>query len=154
MTFLDELEDEPATEVVAAPIVPAKTAMERLQEVQNEILVENLRIIEDVTHFRDINPPHLDKDGNIVEPTIPEAWVAQLGPEEAEKRMRVAKASWMSAKEAPVALAIAKSVVVGITKALATAQTGPKVLNVAVVQMTAPLPAFKVRDMTKELENK
>lgn len=156
MTFLDDLPDTlPTLSGSEGPMVPKKTALERLKDVQNEILVENLRIIEDVTHFRDIEPQQV-VEGVLIDGTTepPQEWIDQVGEVEAKKRLRIARAAWMNAKDAPVGLAIAKSVVVGITKALATVSSGPKVLNVAVVQMTAPLPQFKVRDMTKELESK
>lgn len=101
----------------------------RIREIEDELLGESLSILQDSLRFKEIGPDSKEP---------PVAWVEELGPQKAMERFRVAMAAWMSAKEAPVALSIAKSLAVGIVKARATEKGGARTLNMTMVQMNMP----------------
>lgn len=112
----------------------------RLREVEDEILQTHLTVIRDLGYFRDIDPslpPEAIRE-------IPSSWVEELGSEgEAAKRMRVAMAGWLPPKDAPMAIGISKSIVLGILKARAKEAQGPRTLNVAFVKFVAPAQQFE-----------
>lgn len=128
-------------ELVATPaaIAPAGTTplaavdvhAERLKSIEDDLLEESLRIVRDTMKFRDI-----DADGA----EIPAEW-ADLPPEEQVKRLRIAKAAWQNAKNAPVGLTIARQTVTGILKARSTEQQQPRQLNIA-VQFNMPATVY------------
>jgi hypothetical protein len=97
---------------------------ERLEELENSIYVSNLRIVDDMTRFAEVTP-------DMHEP--PEEWVRELGPERAAQRFRVAKASWMATKDAPVGITAAKTIVANLAKARATRDAGRQGLQLNVV---------------------
>lgn len=107
--------------------------MDRLRALEDQLLEQSLTIVKDTMHFRDIEP-------GTTEP--PAEWV-DADQDDQTKRLRVANAAWLSKKDAPVGLALAKEVSIGIIKARATEKSGPKVLNLNVVNMSAPLPQFE-----------
>lgn len=123
--------DEFKAEVVVAK--PALTEQEgarlRLREIADDILQKNLQIMGDAASFRDI-----DIDTEV----CPAEWVREMGVLEAEKRLRLAKASWLPAKDAPVGLANARAIVVGMLKSKAMENAAPRTLNVTAVMMTEP----------------
>jgi hypothetical protein len=51
-------------------------------------------------------------------------------------------AAWSNKKDAPVALDIARSILVADMKASAQRGTGQSTMNVQIVQMSAPMPNF------------
>lgn len=135
-----------ALETALAPIEKdalnfAAKRQDKLKELENELFAENMAIMRDMACFRDIDP-------DCEEP--PEQWVTEVGPIEARKRLRIAKAAWLSAKEAPVALAVSKSITMGIIKARATEKAGPRSLNVALVHMVAPASQFEERELEEK----
>lgn len=127
------LDPEEKTEIVKAkPEAIEQTENSKwLRKAQKKLLDKSTRVIEDALLFRDIDPS---------QPSPPDEWVSKLGQVEAERRFRVAKAAWMSAKEAPVAFKIAKDVFVGISKALSADAGAPKVLNMQAVQINLGPP--------------
>jgi hypothetical protein len=149
--WLDELPDaygvaQAAIDMSLAPVKAEENRLatyrqDKLKELENELFAENLAILHDMAFFRDIEP-------DCEEP--PEQWVVELGAEQAKKRLRIAKAAWMSAKEAPVALAVSKSIAMGIIKARATEKAGPRSLNVALVHMVAPPVQFEERELEEK----
>lgn len=116
-----------------------------IRSIEDEMLLEASTIVRDAMKWRDIEPSSVD---------APTEWYQELkerlgdGPakDEAIKRFRVAKAAWMSSKDAPIGLKLATQVMVGIVKARATEDQAPRPLNVAVqiVQMPAQLPSKTV----------
>ena len=110
----------------------------RLQRLEDDLLERAMNIVDGSMAFSEIDP---------ADEQPPKEWIAEFGEEGARRRMRVARASWMNAKEAPVGIKVAAQVAVGIMRANAQKNTGPKVLNIAVVQMTAPLPQFEEREI-------
>ncbi len=119
----------------------AAARQEKLKELENELFHENMAIMRDVACFRDIEP-------DCEHP--PDNWVMELGMAGAQKRLRVAKAAWMSSKDAPVALNVSKSILMGIIKARATEKAGPRSLNVAMVHMAAPQQEFEERELEEK----
>lgn len=144
LDWLDDLPEEVhAAEVVVVPASPVQRSArenrdEYFRSVEDELLTETIAVVRDTLRFREIDP---DEEG------IPDEWVKEAGLIEATKRKRVASAAWMSAKEAPVGIAVAKSVMIGITRARATEKSGPRSLNVQTVYMTAPMPTFEEKEV-------
>lgn len=104
-----------------------------MKSLEAELFLESMQIVSDMNKFREIDPGQEEP---------PEAWTAELGYKAAKERLRSANAGWMSKKEAPIAVQVAQAVVIGISRSRATEKTGPRTLNVQVVQMSAPLPQF------------
>lgn len=138
MEFWEDLgEVEHRAEVVLSPgpdeKAPAKDAEERLDQEVDGIYRRNLKILDDVAHFREVDPS-LGADQ-----PLPSQWVDELGQEEAERRMRIALSGWVSERHAPVAFKLAANVVTGIMKTRAMrSQQGKQPLLVALVSMPEP----------------
>ena len=109
---------------------PKTSELERtereLQKIENEVVGEAYNVLADVGSWADIDPEN---------PECPPEWIAELGEIRAARKLRIARASWMSAKNAPVALKIAQSIVTGAMKARATADAAPKHLNINLVSI-------------------
>lgn len=118
-----------AVEAGSTALAPVSEAFDKLRALEDRILERGLVCLDDVAHWVDV-------EQSTAEP--PQAWVDELGAEGAARRLRVAKSAWMSAKEAPVGIKVAQSVVVGIAKARATAQGGTT-LNLQQVMFNAPV---------------
>lgn len=121
-------DEEALVKVAPAPLEPGHRWLARKQQ---EIFEEAAKITEDVLAFRDLDPA-------LTEP--PPEWVAALGEDEALKRFRVARSAWMSAKEAPVGIKVAKELVVGISKALGESAQAPRILNMQKVTVYSGKP--------------
>lgn len=94
----------PAEIVVAPPagaISAAPVERDPLEELMDKVLTDSLQVVSEATRFAEIAP-------GTTEP--PEAWVRELGPEGAMRRLRVCQGAWMGSKEAPKGLDIAKSI--------------------------------------------
>lgn len=122
--------------IVQAPKPKEVQKREILQGLEDSLLEESMDIVGGVLRFADIAPGQLvDEEGKILpigEP--PPAWVSQYGRERAEKMYRLALAGWASKKDAPVAIEVARTIMIGIIKARAKDPT-PTDLNVSVVQV-------------------
>jgi hypothetical protein len=116
------------------------TEIERVKDLEDEICRDCLEIVGDVRFFAEIDPDEREP---------PEAWVKELGLERAKRRHRVARASWMATKDAPVAISVAKSVMIGAMKVRALERAAPRSLNIAVI-MPVELPNFEVKDLEEE----
>lgn len=103
--------------------------LDQLTGIREELFVEHARILRDVARFRDIDP----KDE-----LPPQEWMLQMGSEEAWKMFRIARASWINAKDAPVGLKISAQIVTGAMKAMAAENKNMRALNIQVVQIIAP----------------
>lgn len=139
------------TEIVPKPKAASIERAEReLQRIENEIVSEASMVVHGTMRFADIDPENPDE--------TPEAWLDELASgavtrEQIEKRKRIAKAAWLSAKEAPVAFAIASKVLVGAMKAKAMAGAAPKSLNLTLVSISAPgqtIQAFPEKEIKHE----
>ena len=122
------------TQVVSKKKLSVEQQREQtLRSLEADLFLESMQIVADSFKFREIEP-------NQKEP--PEEWVQELGYKKAKERLHSAQAGWMSKKDSPVAVQVAQAVVIGISRSRATEKSGPKTLNVQVVQMSAPLPQF------------
>lgn len=140
------------TEIVPKrPVASIERAERELARIENEIVSEASIVVHGTMRFADIDPENPDE--------TPQAWLDEMAadpavtPEVIEKRKRIAKAAWLSAKEAPVAFAIASKVLVGAMKAKAMAGAAPKTLNLTMVSISAPgqqLPAFPEKEIKHE----
>lgn len=139
------------TEIVPKPKVASIERAEReLQRIENEIVSEASMVVHGTMRFAELDPESPDE--------TPQAWLDEMAtgtvtPEEIEKRKRIAKAAWLSAKEAPVAFAIASKVLVGAMKAKAMAGAAPKSLNLTLVSISAPgqtIQAFPEKEIKHE----
>lgn len=132
------------TQLVEPPSASiAKTAAElradRLADIEDGLFADSAFILGGVMSFAELDPEDLD--------LMPKGWVEEFGREEAIKRHRVAKASWMNAKESPVALKMAQTTAIGITKARAAAGGGGiKNLNIGTM-VYMPQPKFEVKEV-------
>jgi len=130
---LSELKSEVLAPTTGRMVAAAEARAEEIRGIEDRIQAGALEVIEDSMWWRSLDPEA---------ESPPEEWIAELGRERARQRFRVAKANWMSAKEAPIGIRTATLVSMGITKARAMEKQVPKSLNVAFVQMSAPLPEF------------
>lgn len=130
------LAPEPAPLAKPEPIklLPKQERLDRLRDLENQLLERSLNVVSDALYFRDIEPGQKEP---------PPDW-GDMDPDEKIKRLRMANAAWLNKKEAPVGIELSKQVAVGIIRARATEKAAPKTLNVAVIQMSAPLPQFEV----------
>lgn len=71
----------------------------------------------------------------------PDEWIVEFGEKEAKRRYTIAKASWLSAKEAPIALSIAPKLVLGIASVRAKrneVKNPVTINNIVGVQIPSP----------------
>lgn len=100
---------------------------EALAACEDRVYERNLRIVESMTHFAEVDPARVNGEGEVISPGTtepPEAWVRELGPEGAAERLRIAKLAYISTKDAPVGMTAAKSIVSGLAKARAVREAG------------------------------
>lgn len=128
---------EPPVEVVEMGM---SADMADVAQLEEDLFHQVSVILTDAMKFRDIAP---DAEAPPVE------WIRAIGLAEAEKRFRIAKAAWASAKDAPAGLKLAKDAMVGMVRARATRDQGPRVLNATLIQTSAPMPVFPERIVDK-----
>jgi hypothetical protein len=119
-----------------------ETLMEDMQTLENEMYHDHLKVMAGVAGFADLDPENIDE--------IPQKWIEDMGPSEAKRKHRVAKAAWLPNKDAPIAIQTSTKVAVGIIRARATEKAGPKSLNIQMVAMTQPRQQFEVIDVDDE----
>jgi hypothetical protein len=90
-------------------------AEDRLAAQEDEVFARNLQIVDDMTYWADVEP-------GTKEP--PDEWVQSMGRDAARRRLRVATASCMSLKDAPIGISAAKSIVSSLAKARAVRDVG------------------------------
>lgn len=100
-----------------------------------------MRTVEAALHWEDIDP-------DVAEP--PTEWVESIGYEAAKKRLRVAKAAWMNAKDAPVGLGMARNTFVGITKVRSALKASSPTLQINLVSFASPMAAIETIDVESE----
>lgn len=119
----------------------ARDRAQVVEDVENKLLEESHEIVSGVMAFADI-------EGN--EDTPPAEWIAELGPEAAIKKHRLARLGMMPAKDAPVGITVAQNIVKSVLAAKAKRQTnGGDELYLEVVTITLTnQPPDKVIDVT------
>jgi len=136
-----------APEVVAQPAtqaeVPASLARERwehaqLRALEDEIYLESMGMLRDALRF-----PELSEAAHL------ERWAEELGSEDlALRRRAIAAAGQMPAKDAPIALQLAKSVVVAVHKGRKDAGLDAEPLGIQVQIVVAP-PTYPRQRLTE-----
>ncbi len=101
-------------------------SLEPFRELENELMKQGTEILADSLAWPEIGP-------DTTEP--PAEWVTALGRKRAEQKLRVALASWMPTKEAPVGLKMAQATVLGIARLRAGDRETNQKLNVQIVQV-------------------
>lgn len=114
-----------------------------IRGIEERMLVRGLGIMDGVLSFADIDRDQEDP---------PQEWIDMLGEQEAKKRLRVARACWMNAKEAPVGLQLTQRFVSGAQKSRAMENVDRRPLQVTVVNIGAPVAAQEYPEL--EAENK
>lgn len=129
-------------------------AAETLKTIEDEVLAESISIVKDCLNFADLG---FDQEDN---PITPESWDA-LPFEEKERKLRLARATWMPAGDVPFGIKLAHASMMGIIKARATKESGTKTLNIEYASFPAPAPLAKkeyndedVIDVTDTYESK
>ena len=112
--------------MIVNPATDADLAVSRVERLRAEIYMKAADVCMSAMSFADV-------DFDAEEP--PEAWVAELGPEEAARRFRVAKSAQLSNRDAPAALKIATTILVGAMRDDALVRSAPK-LNVQLVELS------------------
>lgn len=79
----------------------------RIEELENELMEKCAHVISDYLSFREVT--HDQKDP-------PQAWIDELGEEEARKKLNVAKAAWLPPSLAPAGPTLAARMSVGIAR--------------------------------------
>lgn len=124
-----------------AEIIETKEeTFERLARIEEALRADSFELVHDVMQFADIAPD---------EPDIPPDWITQYGFPTALKKFRLAKAGWLGAKEAPVAIKVAASICGNIIKARATEIT-KQPLNMTLVQVNANIKKYDVQEIDDE----
>lgn len=125
----------------ARPLTVEEEKQAELRKLEDGIFHQHLSVVSDSSFWTEVTQ-------DTTEP--PAEWVAELGYKKACQRLRVAKANWYSAKEAPVGIAVSQRVVMGMVRARSMEKHVPRTLNVSVVQMTAPPKTYPSLRLEKE----
>lgn len=108
---LSPLAQETTLAKVSAPPKESKLAKREkaaLVLIEEHVFRSAMEMIEGMNAFSDIEP-------DATEP--PQEWIQDLGKKMAWKKFRIAKASWMGSKEAPIALRIVPPIAGAIMRA-------------------------------------
>lgn len=155
MAMDSNLLEGPTTATNTTPLARAnnraeahRLALEKAQRIkgfEDEILENSLAVVSGAMAFMEIDADTSDED-------MPASFIEKCGGdiEKAKMRMRLARSAWMSRNEAPAGLDMAVRISTNIIRARAVEKAGPRVLNVGVVQMSAPLPVFDTIDVEAE----
>lgn len=102
-----------------------------MRSIEDELHQEAGEVLQDVLQFADIDPEN---------PVKPKGW--------SDKKFLRAKTGWSPAKDAPIAVKVAKDVLVGMSKARAAEKSGPKTMNM-VVFYSGKAPDFPEQDVDR-----
>ena len=141
MSFEDELEEACEVNDIEVEVAPKARAISDFKRIEDTILRKAGSQLESALRW-DESPEDADEP--------PDAWVAELGEEEAWRRFRAAKAGQMNAKEAPVGLKVAQGIFATITKSNAVRGSGDRTLNVQVIQVPE-VPKLSSRERYESL---
>lgn len=118
----------------------AEQVSEELRGMEDRMLHASLTVVGGAVDFIHLDP---------AKPTVvPQAWVDELGLEQATLRHRAAMAGLMSAKEAPVGVKLAAQMVTGIVKNRASENANTGGLNIGTVVFMAEVN----EDMSEYIE--
>lgn len=131
-------------EPVQLVLEPPGTAHDIIKREEDKILGRAMRTVDSALAFSEVDGAQGD---------LPPQWM-DMDPDEAQQKLRVARAAWLCKSEAPVGLDISLKVMVGIIKARAAEKQGPRTLNLIHVHTTAPMPDYEVVDVEAEDERR
>jgi hypothetical protein len=129
-------DDDPKTELV---LPSPRAALEKvsgvsgLQALEQKLVTQSATIIEDALRFAEWPVDDADAQQSLVM-----RWTMEHGHDRARQMRNTIVAAWSNKKDAPVALDIARSILVADMKASATRDSGTKVLNVQRIEFAAP----------------
>jgi hypothetical protein len=118
--------------------ISKRVNIETLQSVEDKVLEDSIAIVSDCLNFADMG---FDDSGH---ETVPPEW-NDLPLREKEKRIRLAKATWLPSNEVPYGIKLAYDAMLGIIKARAAKESGTRVLNIE--NATFPAPSPLVQDL-------
>lgn len=132
--LLDDIE-LPREESTAIKRRVEQGAMEKLEEIEEQILNENLDILRQAQGWVDLDPEDPSK--------VPEAWIKQYGEEEAIRKHKIAYAARLSSARAPCGLHIAKDLAVGVMKARSQrGKNAPVQVNIGAIEIPIDRAVF------------
>lgn len=117
-----------------------ETNLETLSAVEDQVLADSIAIVQSCLNFADMG---FDDSGNA---ETPPEWDS-LPIREKEKRIRLAKATWLPSNEVPYGIKLAYDAMIGIIKARAARETGTRVLNIENATFPSPSPLVKELDV-------
>lgn len=115
--------------------VRREISRDMIRAVEDELFLDSATVVNDSMKFADLS---FDEDGNI--DSYPESWDKELSPRDLQKRLRVAKANWLTSNEVPHGVKMAKDIAVGIMKSRAGDGQEAKALRIESIVMPAPTP--------------
>lgn len=151
VTKEETAESPPFADFVGPPVLIApKDPLQRKREqrdrligLRDELLTESMGVMRDAMRFREVDPELArDADPNYAR------LEKELGPEDADRAYRIAKAAWLPANEAPAGLKLAAVIAIGILKANAAEKGAAPALNIGkVIINAAAIPQFEEREV-------
>lgn len=141
---------EPFANFGESPVLVPKDPLQRKREqrdkligLRDELLTETMGVMRDAMRFRDFDPD-LQKE---TDPNYARL-VQELGPADADRAYRIAKAAWKPNTESPAGLKLAAVIAIGILKANASEKGAAPALNIGkVIINAAAIPQFEEREI-------
>jgi hypothetical protein len=138
-------DDPPVLVPKKDPLQKKREQRDKLIGLRDELLSETMGVMRDAMRFRDIDE-HLPKEADPNYQRLEE----DLGPIDAERAYRIAKAAWRPNSEAPAGLKLAAAIAVGILKANASEKGAAPALNIGkVIINAAAVPQFEEREVSE-----
>lgn len=149
MGILDFLEEDSAASTSPPPLVEVLTSVVPAPQVTGQLLTREEQVD---SHLRELENNLLENaltqlnaaqkwaevlvelDPEDVK-QIPQKWIDELGEEKAREQYRIARAASMPSAKAPAQVKENAKLAVGILKARAHEKTGPRILNLNLVEM-------------------
>lgn len=111
-------DNAPETKIVALP----ESISNGLARIEDDLLDKSAKIVDAVQAFAEIDPS---------DEHPPAEWVEKYGKKAAIERHRLARAGWMSTKEAPIGIKVAHDTMMGIMRVRSQRQVAGSI-NVAI----------------------
>lgn len=132
--------------------LPQKTRMELSQqafrEMEDDIAKKAMFVMSSALSFSEVEPPTMVAGEAPGDP--PPAWEDELermypgqGRELARQKLGIAKAAWLSSKDAPVGLKMAQATALGLARVRAGDRMAARGLNVNVVNVIEPRQQYE-----------
>jgi hypothetical protein len=109
-------------------------SLAEVKHIEDNLLRDSSEIVKDSLRFAEIA---FDDKGEVI--SYPDEWNA-LSDSDRERKIRIAKANWMSSSDVPHGIKMAERVVLAITKSRKEESTNKHTLNIQYAQFTTPTP--------------